>query len=61
MNFEGAENCVSKAILSGVDGADKVKCTGCGVTFSVRHGGTKDVLKHLRLGYTDSPTHLQPS
>ena len=23
------------AILSGVNGADKVKCTGCGMTFSV--------------------------
>ena len=46
MNFEGAENRVSKAILSGVDGADKVKCTGCGVTFSVRHGGN-DVLKNF--------------
>ena len=47
MNFEEAENSVSKAILSGVDGADNVKCTGCGVTFSVCHGGTNDVLKHF--------------
>ena len=26
MNFEGAEKSVSGSILSGVDGADKVKC-----------------------------------
>ena len=37
------ERRVPGAILSGVDGADKVKCTGCGVTFSVRHGGANDV------------------
>ena len=40
---DGVERRVSGAILSGVDGADKVKCTGCGVTFSVRHGGANDV------------------
>ena len=40
---DGIERRVSGAILSGVDGADKVKCTGCGVTFSVRHGEANDV------------------
>ena len=34
---------VSGAILSGVNGADKIKCTGCGVIFSVHHGGANDV------------------
>ena len=35
---------LSRAILSGVNGANKVKCTtDCGVTFSVRHGGVNDV------------------
>ena len=30
-HIDGVERRVSRAILSGVDGADKVKCTGCGV------------------------------
>ena len=34
---------VSRAIMSGVDAADKVKCTGCDVTFSVYHGEANDV------------------
>ena len=37
-HIDGVERRVSVAILSGVDGADKVKCTSCGVT-SLRHGG----------------------
>ena len=40
---DGVERRVSGDILSGVDGTDKVKCTGCGVTFSVRYGGANDV------------------
>ena len=39
--IDGVARRVSRAILSGVDGTDKVKCT-C-VTFSVRHGGANDV------------------
>ena len=37
----GKEKTVSGTILSGVEGADNAKCTHCGVTFSVRHGGAK--------------------
>ena len=37
------ENLLSRAILSGVDAAYKVKCTGCDLTFSVHHGGANDV------------------
>ena len=43
----GAENTVSSKILSGMEGADNVKCTACGVAFSVRHGGANDVIKHF--------------
>ena len=39
---DGVKRRVSRAILSGVDGADRVKWTGCGVTFSVHHGGAID-------------------
>ena len=42
-HVDGVERRVSGAILSGVNGADKVKCTGCGVTFSVCRGGANDV------------------
>ena len=41
-------------ILCGVDGGDNAKCKLCGVTFSVRHGGTNDVVKHF-----SSKNHLQ--
>ena len=30
---------ISGSVLSADEGADVVKCTVCGVTFSVRHGG----------------------
>ena len=35
----GAEKTLSGEVLSGVEGADNVRCTctACGVTFSVRH------------------------
>ena len=38
---------VSGTILLGVDGADNAKCTICGVSFSVRHGGANDIVKHF--------------
>ena len=50
MNFEGTEKRVSGAILSGWMVQTKSFVTGCGVTFSVRHGGTNDVLKHFLTG-----------
>ena len=34
-HVDGVERRVSRAILSGVNGADKVKCTSRGVTISV--------------------------
>ena len=43
----GVEKTISGAILSRVDGGDSAKCTACGVTFSVRHGGANDVAKHF--------------
>ena len=42
-----AEKKVSGAILSGEEGGDDAKCTLCSVSFSVRHGGANDVVKHL--------------
>ena len=42
-HVDGVERRVSRAILSGIYGADKVKCTGCGVTLSAHHGGANDV------------------
>ena len=43
----GTEKTVSGTILSGVEGADNAKCTACGVSFSVRHGGANDIVKHF--------------
>ena len=43
----GAQRTVSGDILSGVDGGDNAKCKLCGITFSVRHGGANDVVKHF--------------
>ena len=45
---------VSGEVLSGVEGGDKATCKTCGVTFSVRHGGSNDVVKHF-----SSKHHLQ--
>ena len=47
VNVGGEEKTVSGTILSGVEGADNAKCTACGVTFSVHHGGANDVVKHF--------------
>ena len=47
VNVGGEEKTVSGTILSGVEGADNAKCTACGVTISVRHGGANDVVKHF--------------
>ena len=44
-HIDGVERRVSVAILSGVDGADKVKCTSCGVT-SLHHGGANAVQQY---------------
>ena len=38
---------VSGSILSAEEGADSAKCKVCGVTFSVRHGSSNDVVKHF--------------
>ena len=38
---------VSGKVLSGVEGGDKATCKACGVTYSVRHGGSNDVVKHF--------------
>ena len=37
-----AKKIVSGEISSGMDGADDAKCTVCGVTLSVCHGGVND-------------------
>ena len=50
---DGAVKFISGDVLSGVEGEDTTKCKVCGVTFSVRHGGTKDVVKF------SSQNHLQ--
>ena len=50
----GAQRTVSGDILSGVDGGDNAKCKLCGITFSVRHGGAYDVVKHF-----STKKHLQ--
>ena len=52
----GAQRTVSVSgdILSGVDGGDDAKCKLCGITFSVRHGGANNVVKHF-----SSKKHLQ--
>ena len=50
----GAQRTVSGDILSGVDGGDNAKCKLCGITFSVRHGGANDIVKHF-----STKKHLQ--
>ena len=50
----GATKSICGDVLSGVEGGDSAKCRVCGVTFSVRHGGVNDVLKHF-----SSRNHLQ--
>ena len=47
MTVGGAKKTLSGEVLFGVEGEDNVKCTACGVTFSVRHGGANDVVKHF--------------
>ena len=49
MTVAGAKKNVSGEILSGVYGADDAKCTVCGVTISVRHGGANDVAANTSL------------
>ena len=53
-NRSGAQRTISGDILSGVDGGDNAKCKLCGITFSVRHGGANDVVKHF-----STKKHLQ--
>ena len=63
VEVEGVKKRVSGSILSHTVCADKAKCTGCGVTFSLRYGGANDVVKHfstknhwkLRLHYLHLP------
>ena len=45
---------LSGGVLSGIEGGATAKCKVCGVTFSVRHGGANDVVKHF-----SSKNHLQ--
>ena len=49
-----AVKSISGEVLSGVDGGETAKCKVCGVTFSVRHGGANDVVKHF-----SSHNHMQ--
>ena len=56
VNVGGEEKTVSGTILLGVEGADNAKCTACGVTFSVRHGGANDVVKHFSKGHWQAVT-----
>ena len=51
---DGAVKSISGDVLSGVEGEDTAKCKVFGVTFSVRHGGANDVVKHF-----SSQNHLQ--
>ena len=58
IKFEGAERTVSGNVLSGVEGVDNAKCMACGVTFSVRHGGANDVVKHSSLLFGNTTKNM---